>query len=139
MGQGGAGCFEVMSKRELREEGGGVQIGHGRKVSSWVVSQMIQRQEIYVAVAEVIDGAVVHACATVDEIVTNGFATGFGVRHKPYVGVSHLFKSKGEGSVEICIRPKGISFEEWAPIARAMSHGIAVGTCDKLPGTLILS
>lgn len=123
LGQGGAGCFEVMSKRELREENGDIKIGHGRKVPSSVVKTMIARKEIFVVSDGENSSEVVFATATVDDFYTEGFPAGWGVQDKPYLGVSLLYKNTEDGLIEICGRPKKLSVEQWVPIARAMSIG----------------
>lgn len=120
----GAGCFEVMTKRELREEDGDIKIGRGRKVPSYIVARMIALKEIYVlANSEDMLSAVVCAEATVDEYYEDGFPGGWGVLDKPYIDSSLLYKHVDGVKFEVCIRPRGLSIDQWVPIARAMAFG----------------
>lgn len=119
----GAGCFEVLSKRELREEGGDIKIGHGRRVSSYVVRSMITRKEIFVVPEAENSPGIVFATATVDDFYTEGFPSDWGVQDKPYLGVSMLYKKTESGLIEVCGRPKMLSIEQWVPVARAMAVG----------------
>jgi hypothetical protein len=123
LGQGGAGSFEVLSKRELREEDGDVKIGHGRKVSSYVIQMMIVRKEIFVVPNDEAPSGIVYAVATVDDFYTEGFPSAWGVQDKPYLGVSMLYKKAENGLFEVCVRPRGLSIEQWVPVARAMAVG----------------
>lgn len=120
----GAGCFEVVTKTELREEGGDIKIGRGRKVPSYIVRRMIASKEIYVlADRDNVTSAVVFATATVDEIYQEGFPQGWCVLDKPYMDSSSLYKDVDGAKFVVCIRPKELPIERWVPITRAMALG----------------
>lgn len=120
----GAGCFEVMTKREMREEVGDIRIGRGRKVPSHIVRRMIALKEIYILPSsEDKTSAVVSATATIDEIYTEGFPAGWGVLDKPYINSSMLYKDVNGRKFEVCIRPNGLPVDQWVPIAREMAFG----------------
>lgn len=123
VGPGGAGGFEILSKRELREETE-IKIGHGRMVSSWTVKSMIQRQEIYLPETKTAQGEVVYAHATVDEFIVDGFPEGWGVLHKPYLSESWLCKKLENGFFDVCQRPKGFPLDEWVPFCQLMAIGL---------------
>jgi hypothetical protein len=123
LGRDGAGGFEILSKRELREEVE-VKIGHGRRVSSWTVSSMIGRGEIYLPDIGGVDGEVVYAHATVDEFIVCGFPIGWGILHKPYLNASYLCRKTEGDTLFVAERPKKFPVTDWITFGRAMAHGL---------------
>jgi hypothetical protein len=124
LSENGVGCFEVMSKRELREENGDVKIGHGRRVPSYTVKRMIALKEIYIQPRDdSTTSDIACATATVDEFYADDFPADWGVLDKPYLDSSLLFKEVEGVMIEVCNRPRGLRTDQWLPIARAMAIG----------------
>lgn len=81
-----------------------------------------ERQEVFVAPAE--GDPFVYCELTQDEVFSDGFPAGWGVRHVPSTNATHLFGSSNDSERAICERPRSFTVEEWAPLARTMALGL---------------
>jgi hypothetical protein len=122
---GQAGPFEIFTKKESEGYRPNKSPGLGRWVPTHVIERMIYLKEIFVIEDEENAGLVsVHL--TEDEVFSDGFPDGWGVRHVPSTDVTYLFKPGEDSHIPICERPRGLPLDEWVPMARVMAIGLDV-------------
>lgn len=120
---GAAGPFEILTKKERSEGLHESAPGAGRWVPSHIVDWMIRRQQIFVVPGE--KGAPFVYCElTQDDVYSDGFPAGWGVRHVPSTNATHLFAPNDGAELIICERAQPLSVEDWVPLARAMAFGL---------------